>query len=332
MNRQGRYRIQAVADITGVSPATLRAWERRYGVPSPVRTPSSYRLYSDRDVGLVTRIVELSRRGVAVAEAARQVLRSAEEEHQPPPLADDPFDLARDRILDAVQRYEIDDLERCVRQAILLGSAGRVFDRVFLPVLHRVGELWRDGVLSIGQEHLLTEILSGFAREILRQVQPDGSTRRALLACVEGEQHALPLHVVAFHLAQQGHRTVILGPNTPPSAIKQAVEAMAPDLVGLSVTHQIDPARAAELMDGYAEACDGTPWIVGGLGTGQIRQIIERRGGVVSGQDNTSLRFVLRQIQARRPAPPGAPGRTEQQAERDGPQDRVAARSWRDRT
>ncbi|WP_434422398.1 MerR family transcriptional regulator [Nannocystis pusilla] len=46
----GRYRIQSVAEMTGVSAATLRAWERRYGLPAPRRSSSAYRLYSDRDV------------------------------------------------------------------------------------------------------------------------------------------------------------------------------------------------------------------------------------------------------------------------------------------
>ena len=53
MSENGRYRIQSVAEMTGVSAATLRAWERRYGVPTPSRTASAYRLYGDEDVALV---------------------------------------------------------------------------------------------------------------------------------------------------------------------------------------------------------------------------------------------------------------------------------------
>ena len=69
-----RYRIRAVADLTGVSTATLRAWERRYGVPTPSRTASAYRLYGDDDVALVSQMRDLVESGVAPAEAAR-VLR-----------------------------------------------------------------------------------------------------------------------------------------------------------------------------------------------------------------------------------------------------------------
>ena len=50
MNTEPRYRINAVAEMTGVPAPTLRAWERRYGIPRPGRSESSYRLYSDADV------------------------------------------------------------------------------------------------------------------------------------------------------------------------------------------------------------------------------------------------------------------------------------------
>ena len=56
---RGKYRIHTVAEMTGVPAATLRAWERRYGVPVPARTSSAYRVYSDADIALIRRVVEL---------------------------------------------------------------------------------------------------------------------------------------------------------------------------------------------------------------------------------------------------------------------------------
>lgn len=85
----GKYRIQAVADMTGIPAATLRAWERRYGVPAPERTESSYRLYSDTDVDLIRRLRELCDGGMAPAEAARVVRRSEPQEEE---TAVDPSD------------------------------------------------------------------------------------------------------------------------------------------------------------------------------------------------------------------------------------------------
>jgi DNA-binding transcriptional MerR regulator len=71
----GRFRINWVAENTGVAEATLRAWERRYQVPKPARTPSGYRLYNEADVAQVQRMRELCEAGVAPADAAQQILR-----------------------------------------------------------------------------------------------------------------------------------------------------------------------------------------------------------------------------------------------------------------
>ena len=65
------YRIQAVSKLTGVPPATLRAWERRYGFPSPERTESSYRLYSNTQVRLIKQLKALCQQGLAPSEAVK---------------------------------------------------------------------------------------------------------------------------------------------------------------------------------------------------------------------------------------------------------------------
>jgi len=47
------YNIKAVAQLLGILPVTLRAWERRYGMPSPSRGQQGYRLYSEYDVRIL---------------------------------------------------------------------------------------------------------------------------------------------------------------------------------------------------------------------------------------------------------------------------------------
>lgn len=69
-----RFRINRVAETTGIPEATLRAWERRYHVPKPSRTPSGYRLYSSDDVAQVRKMRELCEAGIAPADAAQQIL------------------------------------------------------------------------------------------------------------------------------------------------------------------------------------------------------------------------------------------------------------------
>lgn len=280
-SRRGKYRIQTVAEMTGVPAATLRAWERRYGIPSPERSSSAYRLFSDHDVASIRKLKELCDEGMAPAEAARMVTRI--EEASNTPVEGDPYRRACEAILRAVTDFDPQGLEQAVRSAMFLGSAATVYNRVLAPTMRTVGDRWHEGTLSVAQEHMATEVLAGVARDMLRLVDPPATAPEALVACFADEDHALPLYGVAFGLTQLGLRPVVLGARTPPSAIRHAVESIQPALVCLSVTVSPPAYRARELIDSYAEAAQGVGWIVGGPGSEELRSLVEASGGIVVG-------------------------------------------------
>lgn len=262
--------------------ATLRAWERRYGIPAPERSAASYRLYSERDVSLVRQLRVLTEQGIAASEAARRLSAGALTS-EPPPVMRDAFDVVRERVLDAVARFDPDALDTELRRALILGSAGEVYERVLVPVMQSVGERWRDGALTVGHEHLASEALRAVAVDLLRLTRPALPAGRAVLACFADEQHALPLYGIAFRLVQRGMRPVVLGARTPPEAIALAVEKVRPDLVGLSVT--VTPSNGEALVARYAAACGDVPWAVGGSGVRGLAEAVERHGGHVVGPE-----------------------------------------------
>ncbi|MFO7565810.1 MAG: MerR family transcriptional regulator [Enhygromyxa sp.] len=299
-SRRGKYRIQTVAEMTGVPAATLRAWERRYGIPSPERSSSAYRLFSDHDVASIRQLKELCDEGMAPAEAARLVMRR--EAASDTPVESDPFRRACESIMRAVADFDPRELEHAVRAAMFLGSASTVYHRIFAPAMRAVGDRWHAGTLSIAQEHMATEMISAVARDMLSLVTP-ASGPEALLACFADEQHALPLYGVAFDLVQAGLRPVVLGARTPPSAIRHAIESIQPALVGLSVTVSLPAHRARELIDDYAEATRGVLWIVGGAGAEPLRSLVEASGGMVVGtQTFDEVRPLVDKLLRERPA------------------------------
>lgn len=275
----GPYRIQAAAELSGVAAATLRAWERRYGVPIPRRTASAYRLYTAEDVELVRRMRHLVEEAVSPAEAARVVLGSAapaaDGEHVPV----DGLELAQARILAATQRWDAAAIDIELTRVSMLLDAQTMYERVVSPVLAEVGARWERGELSVGQEHLLSERLELAVRASLRSLErPDGPL--VLLACVDFEQHVLGLLGAALRFAASGSRTVVLGATTPPLALADAVRSMAPRLVGLSTS--VVPPGAKALFRAYGKACGPTPWVVGGTAVEALRSAVELAGGTVA--------------------------------------------------
>jgi MerR family transcriptional regulator, light-induced transcriptional regulator len=299
------YRIRIVSELTGVSSATLRAWERRYGIPTPSRTPSAYRLYSDEDVALIMKMRDLVKGGMAPAEAGRLLLSepmavSASAPRLLPvpapapsplpqqgpsqePFEHDPFRVACDRIVDATQRFDPDMLEEEVTKTLTLGPAVMIFERTIGPALARIGDLWQSGIITVAQEHLASNVIGSSLIHLLRLAQPVGATQQVALACFADEDHVLGLYGIGLRFASWGYRTLMLGARTPPPAIGRVVETLAPDLVGLSVCIPPSLPHARELVDAYGDACRSTAWLVGGQGAEPMRAWIEARGGICVG-------------------------------------------------
>lgn len=302
----GPYRIHVAAELSGVAAATLRAWERRYGVPVPRRSTSAYRLYTAADVEQVRRMRELVEGGVSPAEAARslrdQPLLLAPE--APGEGPNDGVDAARERLVAAALRYDAAGIDTEVSRLAMLLDAQSFCERLVTPLLIEIGERWAAGTLGVAQEHLLSERLEYAMRATLRMLErPEGPL--VLMACIQDEHHVLGMLGAALRLASNGARVVVLGAVTPPEALADAVRAMNPRLVGLSTC--VVPPQGRRLMRAYAAACQGCNWVVGGPAAEKLRAAVEEAGGLVAagpaGTWQTNVREWLRTPY--RPAPTG---------------------------
>jgi DNA-binding transcriptional MerR regulator/methylmalonyl-CoA mutase cobalamin-binding subunit len=272
----GPYRIHAAADLSGVNAATLRAWERRYGVPVPRRTASAYRLYTVEDVAQIRRMRELVDQGIAPAEAARSVRAPA----LPPEVSAsaDGIESMRERLVAAAERFDPVAMDAEIARASMLLDAQTLYERVISPVAVEIGARWESGALSVAQEHLVSERIEFALRATLRSLErPDGPT--VVLACVDGEQHVIGMLGAALRFAANGARVVVLGATTPPEAIADAVARIAPRVVALSVTIAPPSARARQLFRAYAQACGDVRWVVGGSAAEHVRTAVNVAGG-----------------------------------------------------
>ena len=276
----GPYRIQAAAQMCGIPATTLRAWERRYGIPVPRRTATAYRLYAAEDVALVRRMKELVDEGVAPAEAARVVLGAAVSAPAAEPGAStDALELAQQRVLAATLRWDAAGVDMELARLSMLLDAQTLYEKVVSPLVAEIGRRWERGEVSIAQEHLLMERLELAVRASLRALERQEGPL-VLLACVDLEQHVLGMLGAALRFAASGARTVTLGAMTPPSAIAEAVRNMAPRMVGLSVS--VVPAGARALFKAYGKGCGETPGVVGGAGAESVRDAVESAGGIIA--------------------------------------------------
>jgi MerR family transcriptional regulator, light-induced transcriptional regulator len=153
-----------------------------------------------------------------------------------------------------------------------------LYQRVIAPAMHDLGRLWKAGAITIADEHLATalthRVLAALRSPQLFEPTLDARTGRpcALLAAVEGEQHALGLRMAADLLEDVGYRMAYLGADVPTVALLQAIRTFSPDLVGLSATMPESTRRLEEAVELLRGEHPQLPLLVGGQGSGSPRR------------------------------------------------------------
>jgi MerR family transcriptional regulator, light-induced transcriptional regulator len=239
----GYLRIGQLAKRTGVSPELLRAWEQRYGLLQPTRTPGGFRLYSTADEARVQGMQRLVSGGLAAAQAARLLLSDAEPAPRSVTTSAATLEDAAGNLEDAAGNLTA-SLDRLDEQA-----ANTALDRLFaaytvetvlrdavIPYLHRLGERWEAGQVSVAQEHFASNLLRGRLLG-LAQGWGQGQGPAAVLACLPGEQHELGLLAFGVALRRRGWRIIYLGTNSPISAVADIAQSLAPAVVVLLSMH-----------------------------------------------------------------------------------------------
>jgi MerR family transcriptional regulator, light-induced transcriptional regulator len=253
-------RIGELSRRTGVGVDTLRAWERRYGLLQPERSPGGFRLYGAGDQERVSAMKGLIDSGVSAAEAARL----AGSRRGPASSAGEGTDHA-DRLAAALDRFDEADANAILDDAIARFTVDTVASLVLLPVLHAIGTRWESGDVSVAEEHFATALLRGRMLALGRNWGA-GTGPLALLACPPGEQHDLGLIAFGLVLRERGWRIALLGGDTPIETISDAVAKLAPDFVVLAAVTPEPFEAVAERIRALAE---GTPVLIGGDGAGE---------------------------------------------------------------
>ncbi|MDX6325450.1 MAG: MerR family transcriptional regulator, light-induced transcriptional regulator [Nocardioidaceae bacterium] len=210
--------IQQASALLGVPAPTLRSWERRYGLPTTMRSRGGHRRYSEPELQQLRLMRDEVAHGRRAADAALRVRLLLS--------GDDPAArwvtelLTVSRELRAPAIHEVLD-----RAEVQLGPAATV-DEVLMPALRQVGNWWAAGKCDVGEEHLTTEaVRQWLARKAVLGTGNPGPG--VVLACGPRDQHTVGLEALAALLAPHGLQTYLTGARTPPDAVVSCVTRTA---------------------------------------------------------------------------------------------------------
>jgi MerR family transcriptional regulator, light-induced transcriptional regulator len=279
------FNTQAVERLTGVPADTFRAWERRYGVPSPRRLPGGRRVYSSRDVEVVRWLRQQTEAGFTVSMAVAQLQQQGGLPPAPisPSLA--PAELTRS-VVEAALRFDTAGVETALSQAMASHPLEVVCLEVVKPALVELGELWHRGEVTPATEHFAT----GLVRRRLEQLAAvlDGGPSRPLVVvgAGPGELHDVGALLFSVLLRRHGVRVVFLGQNVPLEGAVDVSRRLEPDMVCLSAATPDAAAQVATTARALAALPAPAPRVVfGGQAFDASPPLRERVPGTYLGPD-----------------------------------------------
>jgi MerR family transcriptional regulator, light-induced transcriptional regulator len=221
------YSIKEAASRSGVSIPTLRAWERRYGVVEPVRTPSGYRLYDEGAIARLRHMRALVASGWRPREAALRVVQTAESAPAGRPVngeeglemgaaatdAGEAERLRRDFVRAAL-RYDGPATEEILDDIFSRGSFEWAMETVVFPALEKVGIAWEAGELSVAAEHAASQAV--FRRvAMFYEAAARATTSEVVVGLPPGARHDLGALAFAVAARRLGIGILFLGADVP---------------------------------------------------------------------------------------------------------------------
>lgn len=229
---QEKLSVAAVARRIGVAPATLRTWDRRYGLGPSEHSEGEHRRYCPHDLAKLMMMRRLIISGVAPVEAAEQA-KSCKEAT---PLNKIVKEMeVREDVVEALYKalasFDRAFIESTLNHEIDTYGVEGAWSDVIVPTLFLIGQEWEINQSGIEIEHLFSEILKHTMHNRVVELKKPLNAQPVLLAAVGEELHSLPLYALAAALCERNIQSYVLGARTPLSALATMVDRIAPPVI-----------------------------------------------------------------------------------------------------
>lgn len=215
----GTYPIREFARLSGVNPATLRAWERRYGIVKPLRTPKGHRFYNDQHLQDVRRILYWLEQGYPVRQV--QLLLNQPASVQSPQEHTDVWSEQQLLVCSSVEQFELGVLDQSLNDGFSHYPVAIYYERALQPALeqlrgHSHGRLFA----SLLESRLIQRL-----QVLMHQQQRHASGPRLILSS-NCRSASLELLIRACAIGAAGLRVELLDTSLPACDVRLAADAL----------------------------------------------------------------------------------------------------------
>ena len=247
------YNIKMAAKLSGVPELSIRSWERRYSALTPHRTDSNRRLYSESEIEKLVLLRKLIEYGHHIGSLANLSINDltdllGKSEINETSLKGKSTDtdsanecnLCINECLDAIRKYDDKILESILNEASVKFSQFNFVEGIILPLMEKVGDYWREGLLRVSHEHFTSVTIRKLLSNLSDGYLIGRSAPRILATTPEGQYHEIGAIIATNLAASDGWQTSYLGASLPAEDIASAVKQLNVQCIFLSIVYPDD--------------------------------------------------------------------------------------------
>jgi MerR family transcriptional regulator, light-induced transcriptional regulator len=260
------FNTKAVARETGVPADTFRAWERRYGMPRPQRTPGGHRLYSERDIAIIRWLRDRTNEGVNISHAVLLLTNTLDAAAISMPASNSQaraIGQLIDEIVQALMNFDSMQADQILSEAFSIYPFEQVLLELVQPAMIEIGERWHRGEINVAVEHFATQFVRRKLAGLLSIFEGSAHRATVVVGCAPGELHDLGALLSALFLVRRGWHVIYLGPQVPLFDLLETIRVVKPNMVCLSAS---TIETALELMPVARSLTEAYPQVHFGYG------------------------------------------------------------------
>jgi DNA-binding transcriptional MerR regulator len=237
------YNLKVVLQETNIAADTLRAWERRYGLPMPQRTAGGHRLYSQYDIETIKWLMARQAEGLSISRAVD--LWNEHNASGVDPLAgfnapdllspkalpalyvspDTNLDSLRSQWIEACMKFSEARAEQVLNQAFSMFPVEAVCAEVLQKGMAEIGNMWYENKATVQQEHFASGLAMRRLDSLLSASPTPSRSQTVLVGCPPNEWHTFTPLLLSLFLRRRGLNVVYLGANVPAEDFSDTVKS-----------------------------------------------------------------------------------------------------------
>lgn len=251
------FPMRVVSRLTGLTPDTIRVWERRYEAVKPERTGGNKRRYSENEVRRLVLLRRATELGHSIGQVARlreddlhRILGESTSDGSSGTTSGSVYSTLVEDYIDSIRNFDVRGAESLLARTAAVMAPVTLSLELIVPLMRHVGRAWQEGQLKTYHEHIISGQLRNLLGTLMRYTGIAPGAPRVIVSTPPGHLHEFGAIIGAFIAASRGLEPIYLGADMPFEDLSDAAQQSDSDLIVLSIARDCRADEQAAMVEG----------------------------------------------------------------------------------